>query len=200
LAQKADERSIEVSLTLCMIKLYQSNDTQFVNETLSMTVSELLARLDFSQSQGLLLCDRDNRAHSQKWLVYSYLQTGRYWMSVGVLKDLMLSYNISDPDNFYLPYVYNTRAFIVIDAFFWIMYDKQRNHARFLRSIDEILVDSQPIKILTDNTTTSSYSEQGEFLARFGMLYILVFCIRALLHYYRIFYDRHTEYYIIDIS
>jgi hypothetical protein len=183
LAQTADARSIEVSLLLCIIKLQELNYTQLItNETWSLTLSNVISRLNLSQSQSLLYCDRDNRAHSQDWLVSSYLQTGRYARSINVLDDLILSNQISPFDNYYLPYFYGSRAFIVSNVFFWAMYEKEKNQAIFVRTINEILVgmDSNPIQILTNNLTDSSFLAWREIVARFGMSYILAYLFDEL--------------------
>jgi len=63
----------------------------------------------------------------------------------------------------------------VSDVFFWAMYKKETNQAIFVRTINEILVgmDSNPIQILTNNLTDSSFLAWREIVARFGMSYIL---------------------------
>jgi len=134
-------------------------------------LSNIVSHLNLTQSEVLLACDRENRAHSQQWLVYSYLQTGKYRKSVNVLTDLVLSHEIYSFDNYYLPYIYGARAFIVIHVFFWSMYEKENNQDIFNRTMDEILVkmDSNPIRILTDNMTDNSSFQENEILARFGM-------------------------------
>jgi hypothetical protein len=171
LAQVSDAKSIEVSLILCLIK-QELNHTQFLTNELSPTMlSNIVSHLNLTQSELLLACDRENRAHSQQWLVYSYLQTGKYRKSVNVLTDLVLSNEIYPFDNYYLPYIYGARAFLVIHVFFWSMYEKENNQDIFTRTMDEILfkMDSNPIRILTDNMTDNSSFQENEILARFGM-------------------------------
>jgi hypothetical protein len=193
LAQTADARSIEVSLLLCIIKQQELNYTQIINnEISSLRLSNLFTQLNLSQSQNLLYCDRDNRAHSQEWLVYSYLQTGRYRRSINVLGDLILSNQISSFDNYYLPFIYGSRASIVTNVFFWAMYKKENNQAIFVQTINEILVgmDSNPIQILTDNLTDNSFLVRKEIVARFGMSYISAsFFGRIPVYYYSLNLD-----------
>jgi hypothetical protein len=51
------------------------------------------------------------------------------------------------------------------------MYEKENNQDIFTRTMDEILfkMDSNPIRILTDNMTDNSSFQENEILARFGM-------------------------------
>jgi hypothetical protein len=177
LAEMSDLRSIEVSLQLCFIE--QQNTR--INAT-SLTLSELFTQLNSSQFDSLLYCDRDNRVHSQQWLVYSYLQRCEYKKSINTLSDLILSNRISPFDQYYLPYTYTARAYVISNIFFWAMYNTEKNQKIFDQTMDEILVqmDSNPIQILTDTNIDSTYFERYEAAARFGMFQTSIFYERFL--------------------
>ncbi|CAF1126254.1 unnamed protein product [Adineta ricciae] len=59
LAQEDNERSVNVSVILCMLKLNQMNST----DVLSFTFSELLIRLIVTEAQGLIVCDFEHVGH-----------------------------------------------------------------------------------------------------------------------------------------
>lgn len=170
LAQLADVRAIEVSLSLCLRK-QQSNYTQFDRDHIfSFSLSHLMTYLNRTQIDYLLTCDCDNRAHSQQWLVYTYLQTGQFRKSLNILNDLIESNNIYTIDKYYLPFVYRARAYMITNIFFWAMYEKEKNHDVFLEAINQIFV----------GINSSSIEELGEdfdfawpeVVIRFGKLNI----------------------------
>ena len=152
---------------LCILKhnkFIKENDRTYKTSTLTLT--HLLAPLDVHQSHTLLFCDRSNRVHAQDWLVYAYMQRGRYDGSVAVLNDFLLSYNASSSDPFYLPLIYRARGFITIETFFWLMYNKKENQQQFVLSIDKIGLATDPSSIEYIDDLLS------ESLIRFGMSFM----------------------------
>ena len=180
-------------MLLCL-KKQQSNYTQVNDsEISSLPLSQILDRLSLTDAQSLLFCDRDNRAHSQEWLVYSYLQTGQYNKSMNMLNDLVLSNYISPSDKYYLPFIYGGRAYLVINVFFWTMQEKQKNQEIFVQTITEVFadIDHTPIEMYDATTAEDPFYVWSEALVRFGksplslsILLILVLllteCIRLL--------------------
>lgn len=148
----------------------QPNYTQFdLNYISSLPVANIIIRLNQTQVENLLFCDRDNRAHSQQWLVYTYLQTGQYNKSMSLLNDLIQSNQIYSTD-YYLPYTYRARAYIITNIFFWAMYDKEKNQDLFLRTINEVLagINSSSIEQFRENIG-DVWQEAG---IRFGKFYL----------------------------
>ncbi|CAF5117301.1 unnamed protein product, partial [Rotaria sp. Silwood1] len=73
LAKSSDERSIQVSLTLCLVKIMN----RMVSNVSSTQLELVLAQLNTTDEiSSFLLCDADNRAYATEWLSYSRLQTG----------------------------------------------------------------------------------------------------------------------------
>ena len=177
LAQAADVQSIEVSLSLCLRKQLLPNDTLLsMNELTPLSVTQLVVRLNLTQSQDLIYCDRDNRAHSQEWLVYSYLQTGQYKKSFDILKDLACSHQIHPLDNYYIPFIYGAQAYMVIETFFWTMYKKGSNREIFIRTINEVFaqINSTTIEMFNDMVSDSTFLPWREVLVRFGKVHFLL--------------------------
>ena len=166
MAQISDWKSIEVSLELCFI---EQQNTSIRTTT---TLSALFTQLNSTQFESLLYCDRDNRGYNQQWLVYSYLQTCQYQKSINILSDLILSNRISPADQYYLPYIYTSRGYIISNIFFWALYNPEKNQGVLTQTMDQILVqmDSTPIQMLTDANIHSTFLERSEVAARFGML------------------------------
>lgn len=171
LAISADINSIQVSLVLCMKKQMINQTPNYTNNASVVSLMTYLVGLNLSQSQKLLYCDRDNRAHSQYWIAYTYLQTGQYCMATAVLGDLMLSHNISYPDNYFIPFGYIARGFIVTNVFFWVMYDKEKNQNSFASEMDKLLMKTDPHEIvaLGDDASGGRFFVWSEASARLGM-------------------------------
>jgi hypothetical protein len=164
LAMAADASAIQVSLTLCAIKL--------LNRHISISSTELepvLTRFDTTnQISSFLLCDAENRAHSTEWLSYSRLQTGDWLGSVALLRDLVIADNQSLlTPNHYLPFAYRTQARTIVDLFFWFPYNNQ-----FLNKIQPLLIftEAQSLVLFGDNAT-GWYPIWSEAGYRFGKIY-----------------------------
>lgn len=169
----ADAKAIEVSLLLC-IKKQQLNNILFnISDNSPLTLSILIRRFNLTQSQNLLYCDQDNRVHSQEWLVYSYIQTGQYKKSINELRNLVLSNQIYPFNDYYLPFIYGSQAYIVTSIFFWAMYDKENNRDIFIQSMNEMLIDMNSNSIHSFNENIS-YILWREALARYCKFYIFL--------------------------
>jgi len=148
---------------LCLLKHKKFNgDNKQTSKTSTLTLAHLLAPLDMHQSYTFLSCDLANRIHAQDWLVYAYIQTGRYDDSVAVLNDFLLSYEASSSDSEYLPLIYRARSFITIETFFWLMYNKEENQKKFVLSIDKMGLATDPSSI------ENLFDGLSESLMRFG--------------------------------
>ena len=183
LAQAADVQSIEVSLRLCMEKhLMLSQIQNSTDGSLNITLVEYLVQINSNQSRQLLFCDRDNRAHSQYWLAYSYLQTGQYCKAIRVINDLKLSNNVSYPDKYYLPFAYIARTFVVTNLYFWLMHDQETHRENMILAVDRVLVemDPNPIEMLGDNLSEGGYFVWSEASARLGRSMFFIPSIRYL--------------------
>jgi len=169
LAHAADIQSIQVSISLCLRK-QQSSYTEFdLNKISSLTLANLITRLNQTQIDHLLYCDRDNRGHSQQWLVYTYLQTGQYSKSMTILNDLIVSDHFHPNDDNYYPrfiFIYRARAYVITNVFFWAMYNREKNQAIFIQTMNDVFVDfnSSSIEELPDD---SSFI-WNEVVMRFG--------------------------------
>jgi hypothetical protein len=165
-AMSADASAIQVSLTLCAIKL--------LNRHISISSTELesaLAQFNMTnQISSFLLCDAENRAHSTEWLSYSRLQTGDWLGSVALLRDLVIADNQSLlKTNHYLPFAYRTQARTIVDLFFWFPYSDQ-----FLNKIKPLLIfsEAQTLALFGDNPS-GWYPIWSEAGYRFGKIYLL---------------------------
>lgn len=169
---------------MCLRKQLLSNDTLLsMIELTPLSLSQLIVNFNLTQSQDIVYCDRDNRVHSQEWLVYSYLQTGQYNKSFNVLKDLVCSHQIYPLNNYYIPFVYGAQAYLVIETFFWTMYGNDSHRTLFIRTIDEVLaqMNSTTIEIFNDTGSDSVYILWREVLARFSKFHFLpVKCLRNI--------------------
>lgn len=162
-SKRADEVSIQVSLTLCLIKRL-GYDTTVSSVQLTPVLSQLNSPTNISL---FLMCDAENRAISTEWLAYSRLQTGSWVGTISSLTDLYIAYNRSvSSSNVYLSCAYRTRARTIVNLFYWLPYDIQFiNRAQEISKLDDML----PFISLGDSVTEwdLAWSEAGY---RFSML------------------------------
>lgn len=157
LAKQADETSVEVSLTLCLIKRLGYN-TSVSSSQLEPALAQFNTTTDVS---SFILCDARNRAISSEWLSIARLQTGNWLGTVSTLTDLYIAYNRSNSvSDIYLSSAYRTRARAIINIFYWLPYDTQfTDKAQEISKLDDTL----PFISLGNNITQwdLAWSEAG---------------------------------------
>ncbi|CAF3694868.1 unnamed protein product [Rotaria sp. Silwood1] len=158
LAKSSDERSIQVSLTLCLIKIMN----RIVSNISSTQLEFVLAQINTTDEiSSFLLCDAENRAYATEWLSYSRLQTGDWLGALFLINDLYIAYNQSLPTStHYLLFAYRALARAAVNLFYWLPYDIQFvNKIQALMEVGKIL----PFVALDDNSTDVdlAWSEAG---------------------------------------
>ncbi|CAF4681163.1 unnamed protein product [Rotaria sp. Silwood1] len=158
LAKSSDERSIQVSLTLCLIKIMN----RIVSNISSTQLEFVLAQINTTDEiSSFLLCDAENRAYATEWLSYSRLQTGDWLGALFLINDLYIAYNQSLPTStHYLLFAYRALARAAVNLFYWLPYDIQ-----FVNKIQELMEVGKilPFITLDDNSTDVdlAWSEAG---------------------------------------
>jgi len=162
LAKISDETSVQVSLTLCLIKQLGYNTS-----VTSTQLESALAQLNTTTKiASFVMCDAENRASSTEWLSFSCLQTGNWLGTLSRINDLYIAYNRSlSASNIYLSFAYRTRARAIVNLFYWFPYDIQ-----FIAETQEVqnLDGAIPFVSLGDNITewNLAWSEAGYRLSK----------------------------------
>ncbi|CAF3861055.1 unnamed protein product [Rotaria sp. Silwood1] len=158
LAKSSDERSIQVSLTLCLVKILNRMVSNVSSTQLELVLTQLNTTDEIS---SFLLCDADNRAYATEWLSYSRLQTGDWLGTLSLINDLYIAYNQSlTPSTHHLLFAYRALARAAINLFYWLPYDIQIvNKIQELVEVGKIL----PFVTFDDNSTdvVLAWSEAG---------------------------------------
>jgi hypothetical protein len=169
LAKMSDEKSVQVSLTLCLIKQLGYNTS-----VTSIQLESALAQLNnTTKVSSFLVCDAENRAASTEWLSFSCLQTGDWLGTLSPINDLYIAYNQSlSVSNLYLSSAYRTRARAIVNIFYWLPYNIQFiDKAQEVQKLDEAI----PFVSLGDNITewNLAWSEAGYRLSKIRLLYFI---------------------------
>ncbi|CAF3351042.1 unnamed protein product [Rotaria sp. Silwood2] len=158
LAKSSDERSIQVSLTLCLTKIMD----RIASNISSTELEPVLAQFNTTDQVSLFLdCDADNRAYATEWLSYSRLQTGDWFGTLSLINDLYIAYNqLLTPSTQYLLFPYRALARTAVNLFYWLPYD-----IRIINKIQELETVAEKLPFVTfDEGSTDvdlAWSEAG---------------------------------------
>ncbi|CAF3932146.1 unnamed protein product, partial [Rotaria sordida] len=157
-AKSSDEKSIQISLTLCLIKTMGHN----VPNISSTQLEPVLAQLNTpDQISSFLLCDDENRAYATEWLSFSRLHTGDWLGTLSLINDLYIAYNQTFPAlAHHLLFAYRALARVAINLFYWLPYDIQVSSK--MKDLEKLAVMFPPVKFDENNPSVIvAWSEAG---------------------------------------
>ncbi|CAF4914218.1 unnamed protein product, partial [Rotaria sp. Silwood1] len=157
-AKSSDERPIQVSLTLCLIKIMNRMVFNVSSTQLELVLTQLNTT---DQISSFLLCDADKRAYATELLSYSRLQTGDWPGALSLINDLYIVYNQSlSTSTHHLLFAYRALACAAVNLFYWLPY-----HIQIVNKIQELVEIGKILPFVThdDNSTDVdlAWSEAG---------------------------------------